>query len=129
MNRQPPVTPGALLARLSIWTIVHHDWLAAQIRFYVWTASATILFFSIASIIPLQIALLALLGCGIGMLIVLWSLIHWRKSILLAIRDAELKQLAHAAMLNLIQSRQIGGPAIVHRDGPIRRWVKKRHHF
>lgn len=128
MNRQPPVPPGALLARLSIWTLVHHDWLAAQIRFYVWTASATILFFSIASIIPLQIALLILLFGGLGTLIVLWSLIHWRKSILLAIRDEALKQLAHTAMLNLINSRQIGRPAIVHRDGPIRRWVKKKHH-
>lgn len=127
MNSKQP-TPGASLARLSIWTLVHHDWLAAQIRFYVWSASATVLFFSIASIIPLQIALTILLFCGLGMLIVLWSLIQWRKSIILAIRDEELKRLAHAAMLALIHSRQIGGPTIVHRKGPIRRWVKKRYH-
>ena len=35
-----PFNSHSLLARISIWTIVHHDFLAARIRIYVWTASA-----------------------------------------------------------------------------------------
>lgn len=35
MNRKYPFISGAPLARMSIWTIIHHDWLVAQIRFYI----------------------------------------------------------------------------------------------
>jgi uncharacterized membrane protein len=129
MNLTPSFNSGEPLARISIWTIVHHRWLAAQIRFYVWLASATILLLSIASVIPLQTALYALLFSGLGILILLWLLIHWRKSILLAIRDEQLKQAAHAAMLTLIGSRQAGTAATDNPSGPRRRWVKKKSHF
>ena len=123
-----PFNAGAALARISIWTIVHHDWLAAQTRFYVWCACALILFLSIASVISLQTALYALLVCGLGLLMLLWSLINWRGSILLAIRDEKLKLTAHAAMLNLIHSRQTGRPVVTNRMNPRGRWVKKKSH-
>ena len=44
MNRKSPFDFTCSLARISIWTIVHHNWLAAQIRFYIWCASATMHF-------------------------------------------------------------------------------------
>ena len=128
MNRNPRFTTGALLARISIWTVVHHNWLAAQIRVYIWTASAIVLLLSVAGIIPLRIALLVLLFCGLGMMILLGSLIHWRRSILLAIRDAELKQSAHAAMLTLIHSRQAKRPLNENQKQPGGRWKEKKSH-
>jgi len=93
------------LARISIWTVVHHDFLAAQIRIYVWAASATVLFLSITGLIPLQLALHLLLFGGLGVLILIGSLINWRRSILLGIQDDDLRLEAHAAMLSLIHSR------------------------
>ena len=105
MNPKHPFKYPSSLARMSIWTIVHHDFLAATIRIYVWAASATVLFLSITGLIPLQLALHLLLFCGLGMLILLWSLINWRRSILLGIQDADLKLEAHAAMLSLIHAR------------------------
>lgn len=111
MKRASPAKQGTFLARVSIWTLVHHDFLASRIRIYMWSASFTLLFFSVASIIPLQIALYLLLFCGCGIVILLWSLISWRKSILLGIQDPELRQIAHAAMLRLIYARRPIPPA------------------
>jgi len=105
MNLKQPFKHHSSLARISIWTIVHHDFLAAQIRIYVWAASATVLFLSITSLIPLQLSLYLLLFCGLGILILLWSLINWRRSILLDIQDDELKLEAHGAMLSLIHAK------------------------
>jgi hypothetical protein len=94
-----------LLARASIWTLKHHDLIAGQIRFYVWSASATVLFLSVASFIPLIAALYIILFCGLFIMILLWSLILWRKSILLAIEDEKLRREAHRVMLTMISSR------------------------
>ena len=124
MKHKPSFGISHPLARMSIWTIVHHQWLAGQIRFYIWCATATVLFLSIASIIPLTIALTILLFCGTGMLILLWSLIRWRRSILLSIRDEKLKQRAHAAMLALIRSK----PSAAIKTGPSWRWRNNKYH-
>jgi branched-subunit amino acid transport protein AzlD len=128
MNHIPSFNSDKPLVRISIWTIIHHDWLAAQFRLYVWLASATILLLSIASVIPLQTALYALLFSGLGTLIVVWLLIHWRKSVLLSIRDEKLKQTAHAAMLALIRSKKADTSAADGHTGPQRAWVKKKSH-
>ena len=123
MNRTPSFNSSVSLARISIWTIVHHQWLVAQIRFYVWLASATLLLLSIAGVITLQTALHGLLFSGLGTLMLVWLLIQWRKSILLAIRDEKLKRAAHAAMLALICSRQAGNRATDNHTGPQRCWM------
>jgi hypothetical protein len=128
MYRHPRLTTGACLARISIWTVVNHNWLAAQIRFYVWTASAIVLLLSVAGIMPLRIALLVLLFSGLGMMILLGSLIHWRKAILLAIGDAELKHSAHAAMLALIHSKRDKRLLVENQKHAIRNWLKKKSH-
>ena len=106
MNSTKPSKFGSVLARASIWTIVNHNFLAGQVRIYVWSASAMVLFLCVAGIIPLQTALNILLFCGCSMMILLWSLITWRKSILLDIQDPEMKKIAHAAMLALIYSKE-----------------------
>lgn len=128
MNRKQPFNPRSALARISIWTIINHDFLAGRVRTYIWSASATVLFLSFTGIIPLQIALYLLLFCGLGVMILLWSLIHWRKAILLDIRDEELKQTAHAVMLALIHARQAGQSAVEKQKGFNQRWSKKKSH-
>lgn len=118
----------SFLARISIWTIVNHNFLAARIRIYIWSASATVLFLSVASIIPLHIALYTLLFCGCAILILLWSLISWRKSILLDIRDQALRRTAHAAMLALIHAKQSDRPDMKKQTRFHRRWFNKKSH-
>lgn len=115
MKRAGPKTFQSTLARISIWTIVHHRFLVGRIRIYIWSASATILFLSIARIIPLHTALTTLLFCGCAMLILLWCLINWRKAILLDIDDPALKRTAHAAMLALIKSKECDGATLKNR--------------
>ena len=34
MNRKQPFNPRSSLARISIWTIINHDFLAARVRTY-----------------------------------------------------------------------------------------------
>ena len=97
MKHVNPPPSRSILALASIWTLNHHDFLAGRIQSYVWAASATVLFFSVAGILSLRTALYVILVGGIGMLVLLGSLIHWRKAILLDIRDETLKQAAHAA--------------------------------
>jgi uncharacterized membrane protein len=128
MNHTKPSKLKSVLARASIWTIVNHNFLAGQIRIYIWFASATILFLSVASIIPLHTALYLLLFCGSAMIILLWSLINWRKAILLDIQNSELKKTAHAAMLALIHSKASRRDKMKKKPIPIfRRFSRKSH--
>jgi hypothetical protein len=126
MKRVTPPKFRSILARSGIWTITHHDFLAKTIRIYVWASSATVLFLSIAGFISLRTALHVLLFGGLGILILLWSLIHWRKGILLDIRDEKLRQTAHAAMLALIHARQEKTSALENQEGSFLRWLKKK---
>jgi hypothetical protein len=129
MNSTKPSKFGSVLARASIWTIVNHNFLAGQVRIYVWSASAMVLFLCVAGIIPLQTALNILLFCGCSMMILLWSLITWRKSILLAIQDPELKKIAHAAMLALIYSKESQYNDMKKRTAPRHRWLSGKSHL
>ncbi len=90
-----------------IWTIKHHDYLAGQIRIYVWSASATILFLSFANLIHITTALKALLAGSMGIAAFLWIMILWRKERLLKINDPVLRQKAYTAMLELVASKNI----------------------
>jgi uncharacterized membrane protein len=120
--------PRSLLARASIWTIVNHDFLARQIRYYIWGVSATIFLLFLASIIPIHIALFALIFFGFGTMLLLWALIHWRKAILLDIRDEKLRRSAHAAMLALIHARQKGKHILDNPHESHPRWFGRKSH-
>jgi len=128
MNSTQPSKFRSVLAKASIWTIVNHNFLAGRVRIYVWSASATVLFLSIASIIPLQTALYLLLFCGSAIMILLWSLINWRKSILLHIQNPELKKTAYAAMLALIHSKASRHDNPKKKAVPLHRWIRKNSH-
>jgi hypothetical protein len=122
----PP--PKFLLARASIWTLINHDFLARQIRYYIWGISAIIFLLVLASIIPLHIALFALIFFGFGTMLLLWTLIHWRKAILLDIRDEKLRRSAHAAMLALIHARQKGKHILDNPHESHPRWFGRKSH-
>jgi hypothetical protein len=128
MNSTKPSRYRSVLARASIWTIVNHNFLAGQVRIYVWSASAIVLFLSVASIIPLHTALYLLLFCGSALMILLWLLINWRKSILLDIQNPELKKTAHAAMLALIHSKTSRRNDLKKRTAPLHRWLSGKSH-
>lgn len=129
MNRSTASKFKSVLARASIWTIINHNFLAGQIRIYIWSASATVLFFAVAGIIPLHIALYLLLFCGSVIMALLWSLIRWRKTILLDIQNPELKKDAHAAMLALIQSKAIRPDNMKKKAIPSFRWFSRKSHL
>lgn len=126
MSSTKPFKFKSVLARASIWTIVNHNFLAGQIRIYVWSAAATVLFLSVASIIPLHTALYLLLFCGCAMMILLWSLISWRKAILLDIQNPELRKTAHAAMLALIHSKASRRNQMKKKTVPHHRWFSRK---
>lgn len=128
MNSTEPSKFKSVLAMASIWTIVNHNFLAGQIRIYVWSASATVLFFAVASIIPLHTALYLLLFCGVAIMILLWSLIRWRKAILLDIQNPEMKKTAHAAMLALIDSKSSRRNKMKKKTVPHYRWSRRKSH-
>lgn len=129
MNRTNSSNLKFVLARASIWSILNHNFLAGQIRIYIWSASATVLFLAVASIISLHTALYILLFCGCAMMIFLWSLIHWRKAILLDIQNPELKKMAHAAMLALIHSKTSRRNKMKKESVPFVRWFSRTGHL
>lgn len=129
MNSTNPSKFKSVLARASIWTIVNHNFLAAQIRIYLWSASATVLFFAVAGIIPLHTALYLLLFCGSVIMILLWFLITWRKTILLDIQNPELRKSAHAAMLALIHCKTPRHNKMKRKTVPLYRWFSRKSHL
>mgnify|MGYP000153298018 CR=1 FL=1 len=128
MNSNEPFRFKSVLERVSIWTIINHNFLAGQIRIYIWSASATVLFLAVASIIPLHTALYLLLFCGFAIMILLWSLIKWRKAILLDIQNPAMKKTAHAAMLALISSKSSQRNKMKKKTVPHYRWFRRKSH-
>ncbi|MCP4686758.1 MAG: hypothetical protein GY859_01840 [Desulfobacterales bacterium] len=94
------------VAKLCIWTIRHHNYLITQFRLYMWSAVAIVLFLSLANVIHLKAALWAILISVLCIVILLWALIERRRTCLLRIGDSDLKEQAHAAMLEFIHERK-----------------------
>ena len=116
-NPEPPVRRWP--ARLSIWSIRHHDLIVAHLRIYVWSAAATILLLSLGNFISLSTALYAILFSALSLVILIWLLLERRRTILLSIEDAKLRREAEAAMHAFIYARRdrIGGKhPVFHRD-------------
>ena len=106
MKRTPNGSRWRWPARLSIWSIRHHDALVAHLRYYVWFAAATVLLLSLASRISLTTALYAILFSSLGLVILIWLLLERRRTILLGIQDEELRREAEDAMRVFIYSRR-----------------------
>jgi heme exporter protein D len=106
MKRTPKPLVWQWPARLSIWSIRHHDRIVAHLRSYVWSAAATILLLSFANRISLTTALYAILLCSLSLVVLIWLLLERRRTILRGIQDTELRQEAEAAMYAFIHARR-----------------------
>lgn len=102
-------------ARLSIWSIRHHDLLVAHLRIYVWSAAATILLLALGNVISLTTALYAIFGSSLVLFILIWLLLERRRTILLRIKDTALGEEAQAAMLAFIHARRDRIASVVNR--------------
>lgn len=109
------------VAKLCIWTIRNHNFLITRFRLYMWSAVALVLFLSIANVIHLKIALLTILFSALCIVVIFWALIERRKTCLLKIRDPDLRQQAHAAMLELIYTKRLG----IKKEKPFRTWLRR----
>ncbi|MDJ0780522.1 MAG: hypothetical protein QNJ22_01055 [Desulfosarcinaceae bacterium] len=93
-------------ARLSIWSIRHHELIVAHLRIYVWSAAATILLLSLGNLISLTTALYAILFSVLALACIIWMLLERRRTILRRIDDPMLRQEAEAAMHAFLHARR-----------------------
>lgn len=99
-----------IIAKWCIWSIKHQNWLAGQLRIYIWAATAVVALFMFAGVIPLEEGLLALFFSGVSISTAIWLLIKVRRSWLLNIQGSELRQQALTAMINYLHEVNHGIP-------------------
>ncbi len=100
-------TPGRRIARFCIWTLRFQTLIATHIRIYTWAGTFLILFLALAGRISLDAALHALVISLGSLALLIWLLIAARRQSLLNIRDPELREKAHGAMLRHISARRL----------------------
>ena len=94
-----------MIAKFCLWTFWRHNLITGQIRIYVWSTSAFVLFLSLINKIHLQLALHILLFGSLGIAVFIWIFLSMRKALLLRINDPELKKVVYESMLIFIASR------------------------
>ncbi|MDJ0811042.1 MAG: hypothetical protein QNJ48_10080 [Desulfobacterales bacterium] len=104
-NRIPAT--GRRTARFCIWTLRHQIQIARHIRIYTWGGTFLILFLALAGRISLEAALHAVVISLPSIAFLLWMLIMARRKSLLNIRDPELREQAHMAMLQNVCKRRL----------------------
>jgi hypothetical protein len=105
-TNRPPKT-GHRTARFCIWTLRHQSYIARQVRLFTWSGTLLILFLALAGQINLDVALQAIIFSLASIALLLGLLISARRNCLLHIRDPELREIAHMAMLNVICRRRL----------------------
>jgi hypothetical protein len=105
-----------IIAKWCIWTVANQNWLAGQIRLYVWGGTATLAVFTFSGHISPQAALISMFISGTIIAAAIWLLIRQRRIWLLNIRQPELRQEALAAMVRYL----------VAIDHPLPRQMHKR---
>ncbi len=99
-------TTGRRTARFCIWTLRHQIQIAHHIRIFTWGGTFLILFLALAGRISLEAALHAVVISLPGIALLMWMLIMARRKSLLNIRDPELREQAHMAMLLYVHKRR-----------------------
>ena len=105
-NARAPTTDKYTF-RFCIWTLRHQTQIAGQIRIFTWAGTLLILFLALAGRISLDTALHALVISLLSIGLLLWMLIMARRSVLLNIRDPELREIVHLAMLQFVYRRRL----------------------
>jgi hypothetical protein len=90
---------GDRTARFCIWTVLYQDLLAAHFRAYTVFGTLMVLLLHLAGILGTAVALGGLFISGLSVILLMGTLIHARKRRLLAIKDPELREIAHEAMM------------------------------
>ena len=99
MTRNAQPTRLSFAVKLCIWSIRHQSWLAGQIRIYIYSGTALLALLALADVVTIQTAMLSSFCGGAVLLGLIWTLIQQRKAILLNIREPEVRDQAHRAML------------------------------
>ncbi len=104
-NRVP--TTGRRLVQFCIWTLRHQTQIATHIRIFTWAGTLLILYLALAGRISLDAALHAIVISLFSIALLIWMLISARRKSLLGIRDPELRERAHRAMLRYVAARRL----------------------
>ena len=98
---------GDRAARFCIWTVLNQDVIAAHFRAYVILGTLMVLLLHLAGRIGASAALGGLFISGLSIIVLMTTLIQARKKSLLAIRDPELREIAHEAMLIYLHRKKM----------------------
>jgi hypothetical protein len=97
-------SPGRT-ARFYLWTIRRQDRIRYVISLNVWIYVYMLLVLAVFTPLSLDTALQILLFSGLAIAGGLWALIERRRSWLLSIRDARLRESAHQVMIDYIRKK------------------------
>ena len=95
-----------MLARFWLWTLYNQRFLNRQVVTYVWLAVIFIFGLTLTGLLTMENALEAILYGGLTIGVFLWTMIERRKSWLLSIKDHDLREAAHEAMLSCIDRQE-----------------------
>jgi hypothetical protein len=107
MDKPRSSKPGRRSVNFCIWTLRHQTQIAGQIRVFTWAGTLLVLLLALSGRISLDAALHAIVISLMSIALLLWMLIGARKKSLLNIRDPNLREAAHIAMLQHIHSRRL----------------------
>ncbi len=107
MNPTRVPTTGRRIVHFCIWTLRNQTLIAVHIRIFTWAGTLLILFLALAGRISLDAALHAIVISLFSMALLIWMLISARRKSLLNIRDPELREMAHMAMLRYVCERRL----------------------
>lgn len=117
MARNDKPSKHSLAIRLCIWSIRNQSWLAGQIRIYIYGATALVALLALGDVISLKTAMFSIFCGGAVVLAMIWTLVQQRKSMLLNIRDPEVRDLAHKAMLEYLNQVNHSVPTSATQNG------------
>ncbi len=107
MDKPRSPATGLRIVNFCIWTLRHQSQIAFQMRVFTWAGTLLILLLALAGRISLDAALHAIVISLLSIALLIWMLIRARQKSLLNIRDPELRQAAHMAMLLHIHGRRL----------------------
>ncbi|MDJ0668327.1 MAG: hypothetical protein QNJ61_13640 [Desulfobacterales bacterium] len=107
MSKTRSPTTGLRTVTFCIWTLCHQTQIAGHIRVFTWAGTLLILLLALSGRISLDAALHGIVISLLSIALLLWMLIGARKKSLLNIRDPELREAAHIAMMLHIHGRRL----------------------
>lgn len=107
MNDARTPATGRRIFMFCIWTLRHQTLIAQQIRIFTWGGTLLILLLALSGHISLDAALHSIVISIASIALLLWLLIMARRKSLLNVRDPELREFAHMALLHYFYQRRL----------------------